>query len=38
MDIRVNEPEANAPERFAVDSVLGPPVSAWAGGDRDVET
>jgi len=38
MDIRFHELEADAAERDAVDSVLGPPVSAWAGGIRDIET
>ncbi|HYR90644.1 MAG TPA: NAD(P)H-dependent oxidoreductase subunit E [Terriglobia bacterium] len=38
MDIRFHEIEAGATERAAVDSVLGPPVSAWAGGVRDTET
>src|SRR2546421_7430363 len=37
MDIRFHELEADAAERDAVDSVLGPPVSAWAGGIRDIE-
>src|SRR5262249_40913663 len=30
-------PEATAAERAAVDSVLGPPASAWAGGPRNIE-
>jgi NADH-quinone oxidoreductase subunit F len=38
MDIRIHEPEADAAERAAVDAVLGLPVSAWAGGERDIET
>ncbi len=38
MDIRISGPEADAAERSAVDSVLGPPVSAWAGGLRNLES
>ena len=38
MDIRIHEPEADAVERAAVDAVLGAPVSAWVGGERDIET
>jgi NADH-quinone oxidoreductase subunit F len=38
MDIRFHELEADAAERAAIDSVLGPPVSSWAGGVRDIET
>ena len=37
MDLRFHGPEPTAAERAAVDSVLGPPASAWAGGPRDVE-
>src|SRR5205809_5071070 len=37
MDIRIHEPEADAVERAAVDAVLGAPVSAWVGGERDIE-
>ena len=37
MDIRIHEPEADAAERAAVDAVLGAPVSAWVGGERDIE-
>ena len=37
MDLRFHGPEPTADERAAVDSVLGPPASAWAGGPRDVE-
>ena len=36
MDIKVNGPEPTAAEREAVDAVLGPPVSAWSGGRRDL--
>ena len=36
MDIKVNGPEPTAAERDAVDAVLGPPVSAWSGGKRDL--
>ena len=36
MDIRVTGPEPTAAERFAVDAVLGPPESAWAGGKRNM--
>jgi NADH-quinone oxidoreductase subunit F len=38
MDIRFHELEADAAERAAIDSVLGPPVSAWVGGIRNIET
>src|SRR5437867_8154903 len=38
MDLRIHEPEAGGAERAAVDSVLGPPVSAWAGGARNLAT
>jgi NADH-quinone oxidoreductase subunit F len=37
MDLHFHGPPATADERAAVDSVLGPPASAWAGGARDVE-
>ena len=37
MDLRFHGPEPTADERAAVDSVLGPPASAWAGGPRNVE-
>ena len=37
MDIKVNGPEATPAEREAVDAVLGPPVSAWSGGKRDLD-
>lgn len=37
MDLHFHGPEPNAAERAAVDSVLGPPTSAWAGGPRDVD-
>ncbi len=37
MDLRFHGPEPTADERASVDSVLGPPASAWAGGRRDVE-
>ncbi len=37
MDLHFHGPEATATERAAVDSVLGPPTSAWAGGFRNVE-
>ena len=37
MDLRFHGPEADAAERAAVDSVLGPPASAWMGGPRDIE-
>jgi len=36
MDIRVTGPEANPEERSAVDALLGPPASAWVGGERDL--
>ena len=38
MDLHFHGPEPTAAERAAVDSVLGPPTSAWAGGPRNVET
>jgi len=37
MDIKVLGSESTAEEREAVDSVLGPPASAWAGGRRDLD-
>src|SRR5579883_3132337 len=37
MDLRFHGPEPTADERAAVDSVLGPPTSAWLGGERDLE-
>ncbi len=37
MDLHFQGPEATEAEREAVDSVLGPPASAWAGGARDLE-
>jgi NADH-quinone oxidoreductase subunit F len=37
MDLRFHGPEPTADERAAVDSMLGPPSSAWAGGPRDME-
>ena len=37
MDLHFHGPEPTAAERAAVDSVLGPPTSAWAGGARNVE-
>ncbi|MCC6740722.1 MAG: NAD(P)H-dependent oxidoreductase subunit E [Planctomycetia bacterium] len=36
MDLRFTGPEPTATERAAVDAVLGPPVSSWAGGPRDL--
>ncbi len=36
MDLRFHGPEPTPDERAAVDSVLGPPASAWAGGPRDL--
>ncbi len=38
MDLRFTGPEPTASERAAADSVLGPPVSAWSGGARDLAT
>jgi len=38
MDLHFHGPEPTPAERAAVDSVLGPPTSAWAGGPRNVET
>ena len=37
MDLHFHGPEPTADEQAAVDSVLGPPSSAWAGGPRNVE-
>ena len=37
MDLHFHGPDPTAAERAAVDSVLGPPASAWAGGPRNVE-
>src|SRR3954449_10499264 len=34
MDLRLTNQEPTEAERAAVDSVLGPPDSAWVGGDR----
>jgi NADH-quinone oxidoreductase subunit F len=38
VDLRFTGPEPTPSERAAVDSVLGPPVSGWAGGQRDLST
>src|SRR5437763_1110443 len=37
MDLKIHGPDPTAEERAAVDSVLGPAVSAWAGGTRDLD-
>ncbi|MGC8641415.1 MAG: NAD(P)H-dependent oxidoreductase subunit E [Isosphaeraceae bacterium] len=37
MDLHFHGPRPTATEQAAVDSILGPPTSAWAGGERDVE-
>jgi NADH-quinone oxidoreductase subunit F len=37
MDLHFHGPDPTAAERAAVDSVLGPPASAWSGGARNVE-
>ena len=37
MDLHFHGPEPTAAEQAAVDSVLGPPTSAWAGGPRNME-
>jgi NADH-quinone oxidoreductase subunit F len=37
MDLYFHGPKPTAAEQAAVDSVLGPPTSAWAGGARNVE-
>jgi NADH-quinone oxidoreductase subunit F len=37
MDIRVKGPDPTSDERAAVDAVLGAPVSAWVGGERDLD-
>jgi NADH-quinone oxidoreductase subunit F len=34
MDVRLLDAEPTAEERAAVDALLGPPVSSWAGADR----
>ena len=36
MDLHIVGPTASDAERSAVDAVLGPPTSGWAGGTRDV--
>ncbi len=36
MDLHVAGPEPTPPERAAVDAVLGPATSAWAGGPRNL--
>ena len=38
MDIHVVAPLASPAERAAVDALLGPPTSGWAGGSRDSAT
>ncbi|HLY14674.1 MAG TPA: NAD(P)H-dependent oxidoreductase subunit E, partial [Candidatus Limnocylindrales bacterium] len=38
MDIHVIAPLATPAERAAVDALLGPPTSGWAGGERDSPT
>ncbi|MEK7466425.1 MAG: NAD(P)H-dependent oxidoreductase subunit E [Planctomycetota bacterium] len=38
MDLRLTGPEPTDTERASVDSVLGSPVSGWAGGERDLAT
>ena len=37
MDLHFHGPDPTAAEQAAVDSVLGPPDSAWAGGGRNVK-
>jgi len=37
MDLHFHGPDPTAAEQAAVDSVLGQPTSAWAGGPRNVE-
>lgn len=37
MDLHFHGPEATPEEQAAVDSVLGPPTSAWSGGARNLE-
>ena len=37
MDIVVRGPEPTEAERLSVDAVLGPPESAWSGGQRDLQ-
>jgi NADH-quinone oxidoreductase subunit F len=37
MDLHFHGPDPTVAEQAAVDSVLGPPTSAWAGGGRNVE-
>jgi NADH-quinone oxidoreductase subunit F len=37
MDLHFHGPDPTAAEQAAVDSVLGPPASAWAGGLRNVD-
>lgn len=38
MDLHFHGPDPTADEQAAVDSILGPPASAWAGGPRNVKT
>jgi NADH-quinone oxidoreductase subunit F len=38
MDLHVIGPLASAAERAAVDAVVGPPETGWAGGSRDTRT
>ncbi|MBI1324667.1 NADH-quinone oxidoreductase subunit E [bacterium] len=37
MDLHFQGPEATPDEKAAVDTVLGPPTSAWSGGARNLE-
>ncbi len=37
MDLHFHGPDPTAAEQAAVDSVLGPPASAWAGGPRNMK-
>ena len=37
MDLHFHGPDPTAAEQAAVDSVLGPPASAWAGGARNLK-
>ena len=37
MDLRLTNQEPTEAEREAVDAVLGPPASAWEGGERGAD-
>jgi len=37
VDLRISDAQPSDEERAAVDAVLGPPASGWAGGERDAD-